>query len=60
MAIEEDVNVAWIQCGRKRAFRTRKIAAGHAKGVHENFGSTMKIYRCTLCGLWHLATAKSK
>jgi hypothetical protein len=50
----------WIECSRKRAFCSRKVASDAAKGLRRNYGKKMDVYRCSHCGLFHLATARGK
>jgi hypothetical protein len=54
------VNLAWIKCARKRAFRSRKDALEHGKFIGRTFGSKLKTYVCDHCGRWHLFTDREK
>lgn len=50
----------WIECSRKRPFRSRKVAEDAAKGLRRNYGRAMDVYQCKRCGLFHVATARGK
>jgi hypothetical protein len=52
--VTTDVNVQWIECARKRAFASRKIAKGHATALRHRTGRELGVYNCRHCGLWHL------
>jgi hypothetical protein len=45
-----------LPCQQKLAFAARKDAQAAATVAAYRYGTMLKPYLCSYCGLWHLAT----
>lgn len=45
-----------LACAEKLAFDTKEAAEGAAVYATYQHGTKFKVYACSACGLWHLAT----
>lgn len=43
-------------CSRKRQFFSRSEAMKSKKKIARTFDKTYSVYRCDICGGWHLTT----
>ena len=46
-----------LPCQAKMAFNDKKTAQAAATVALFQHGTSLKVYRCKYCGLWHLASA---
>ncbi len=46
-----------MPCADKLAFDTRREAEAAANVAHYRYGSSLKVYCCSYCELWHLSSA---
>lgn len=46
-----------LPCVEKLAFSSEEAAEGAAVYAKHRYGTRLKAYHCSHCGLWHLATA---
>jgi hypothetical protein len=51
----EDIDAPLV-CAEKLAFDTRDQAKAAATVAAYQHGSKLKVYKCRLCGLWHLSS----
>lgn len=49
-----------VPCANKLAFDTSKQARAAAVVADLQHGTKLKVYKCTHCELWHLATDQSE
>jgi hypothetical protein len=45
-----------LPCADKLAFDTQKQAQAAATVALHQHGTTLRVYRCRYCGLWHLSS----
>lgn len=45
-----------LPCTGKLAFDTKKAAKTEATATGWRYGTKLKAYKCSHCGLWHLAS----
>ena len=46
-------------CANKLAFDTKKDAEGAKVTASSRYGSSLHVYKCRYCGLWHIASSLS-
>lgn len=46
-----------MPCAEKLAFNTKDEAKAAAMFADYTYGSKLKVYKCTHCGLWHLSSS---
>jgi len=43
-----------LRCGKKEKYKTKKMARKSAKYMRQRRGRYLSVYRCDVCGCWHL------